>query len=71
MQSSVNQKRKRKRQASNEEEVEQLQSQLRQQQRVSNRLEAASTCEQHAVPPMLARSHNVSDFRETRTYNNW
>jgi hypothetical protein len=69
MQSSVNQKRKRKRQASNEEEVEQLQSQLRQQQQVSNRLEAASTCEQHAVPLMSARSHNVSDFRENRTDN--
>jgi hypothetical protein len=54
---------------SNEEEVEQLQSQLKQKQRVSNRLEAASTCEQHAEPLMLARSHNVSDYRATRTDN--
>ena len=67
MQSFVNQKQKR--QASNEEEVEQLQSQLRQKQQVSNRLEAASTCEQHAEPLMSAHSHNVSDFRATRTDN--
>ena len=55
MQSLVNQKRKRKRQASN--------------QRVSDQLEAASTFEQHAQPVMWARSHNVSDFRATRTDN--
>jgi chlorite dismutase len=69
MQSLVNQKWKRKRQATNEEEAEQLQSQLRQKQHVANQLEAASTCEQHAEPLMSARSHNVSDFRATRTDN--
>jgi hypothetical protein len=70
IQADVNQKRKRKRPATNEEQVEELQSQLRQRQRVSTRLEAASTCEQHAKPLMSARNHNVSDYRDSRPDNN-
>jgi hypothetical protein len=70
IQADVNQKRKRKRPATNEEQVEELQSQLRQRQRVSTRLEAASTCEQHAEPLMSARNHNVSDYRDSRPDNN-
>jgi hypothetical protein len=71
MQLFVNEKRKRKRPATAiDDEVEQLQSQLRQKKRFSDRLEAASACEQHAEPLMSARSHNVFDFKATRTDNN-
>jgi hypothetical protein len=67
MQTLVHEKRKRKCKASEEEdEVLQLQSQLRHQQRVSERLKAASACEQHAEPLMSARNHNVNDFRSNR-----
>jgi folylpolyglutamate synthase/dihydropteroate synthase len=68
MQSFVNQKRKWKhQQASDEGEVQQQQLQLRHNKhQVSNWLKAASTCEQHAEPLMLAHSHNVLDFRSNR-----
>jgi hypothetical protein len=67
MQSLVNEKRKRE--ATNEEQGEELQLQLRQRQQVSNQLEAASTCEQHVEPLMSACSHNVTDFRANRNDN--
>jgi hypothetical protein len=71
IQSLVNQKRKRKRKEPSDEDevVLELQSQLRKKKRVSDRLKAASTCEQHAEPLMSARTHNVSDFRSNRTDN--
>jgi hypothetical protein len=67
IQALVNEKRKR--QASDEDEVKLLQSQVRHNKRVAARLEAASACEQHAEPLMSARSHNISDFRSNRTDN--
>jgi hypothetical protein len=66
MQSLVHEKQKQKRQASDKDEVLQLQSQLRHKQQVSDRLKAASACEQHAEPLMLACNHNVTDFRSNR-----
>jgi hypothetical protein len=65
MQSLVHEKQKH--QASDEDEVLQLQLQLRHKQQVSDRLKAASACEQHAEPlVMSAHNHNVTDFRYTR-----